>query len=139
MHTVSGYSTRKERRAQRGPPASITSSMRQDSLFVVASVCCQLARPVSACRLIHPRETKGSICDIHFSEAFFKVTAAAGAPAGGELGMASTSRRSDRGGATTRCRTGDKKQRGCRCLYVVRAGWRIVLAEAPQMYKSVQA
>lgn len=66
-----------------GPPASITSSMRQDSLFVVASVCCQLARPVSACRLIHPSETKGSICDIHFSEAFFRVTAAAGAPAGG--------------------------------------------------------
>lgn len=52
-------------------------------------------------------------------------------------GTASTSWRSDRAGKTTmRCRTGDKKQRGCRCLYMVRAGWRIVLAEAPQTYKS---
>lgn len=27
-----------------------------------------------------------------------------------------------------RCRTGDKKCHGCRCLYIVRAVWRIVLA-----------
>lgn len=50
----------------RSMPASIMPSMRQDSLFVVASVCCQLARPVSACRLTRPPETKGGICDTLF-------------------------------------------------------------------------
>lgn len=64
-----------------GPPRiqqSITPSMRQDSLFVVACVCCQW-RLVSA--YIHLRQKAASA--IHLSEAFFRVTAVAGAPAGG--------------------------------------------------------
>lgn len=31
-----------------------------------------------------------------------------------------------------RCTTGDKKQRGCRCLCMLRAGWRMALIEAHQ-------
>lgn len=88
--TYTPLSLQYKKTAERPPglPASGIHHVLRDSLFVVAPVCCQPARPVSACQRRHLRYTRQR----HSS----------GLPLWqghqqGEPGMASASRRSRRG------------------------------------------
>lgn len=107
-------------------------------MFVVASVEDQCLLPASVASVglsVHtsmqtaPVRQQKAASAIHLSKAFFRVIPVAEVQAGGTRHSKSTSRRvPDK--KPQRCSTGDKKCHGCTCLYIVRAGWRIMLATA---------
>lgn len=96
----------------------------EDSLSVAASVCRQLAWLVLACRLI---QQKAAFCDTLVKSILQGYSCGRGTSRGNQAWRAHfTEVPHKKRKRKERCRAGDKKRPGCRCLYIVRAGWRIV-------------
>lgn len=119
-----------------GPPREPTCIINHVLVFVAASVrdLCLLPASVASVGLsVHTsmqaaavRQQKAASVMIS-SKTFFRVIPVAEVQAGGGPGTA-TALHGGLAQKPQRCRTGDKKCHRCRCLYIVRAAWRITLA-----------